>query len=197
MGGHGSGNWYRWNTKTTTDNVKQIDIRTLKRKGWFKQEHSGSLKWTTNGETSGNINYTRHHNSLILNYKLRSYGEDWQPVKQVIHIDTTACNYGGNRPWFLCPNCGYRCAILYGADVLFLCRKCYNLPYSSQMQGELNRLIDQMHKLGYRIFEDYDGHGWRKKKGMHQKTFDRLYLKYRWLDMKIDEEIFARCGQYF
>lgn len=64
------------------------------------------------------------------------------------------------------------------------------------MKGTLDQLIDQKHKLGKRIFEDYDGYGWRKRKGMHQKTFDRLHLKYQWLDIKINEGIVMRFGMH-
>jgi hypothetical protein len=46
------------------------------------------------------------------------------------------------------------------------------------MGGEIDRLIKAKHKIGYRIFEGYDGDGWRKKKGMHQKTFDLGYARY-------------------
>lgn len=194
MGGKGSGNWCRWNTKTTTDDVKKIDIRLMKRKGWFIPGHKGSLKWTSNGEPSGNINYTCHNNSLTLNYRFRNHGEEWQPVTQIIQLDSSACNYGGNRQWFLCPNCGCRCAILYGADVLFLCRKCYNLPYDSQMLGGISRVIERKHKLGFRIFDDYHGYFGRKKKGLHWKTFEQLREKYIEMEMTVDWEIYTRFG---
>jgi len=107
----------------------------------------------------------------------------------------TACNYGGERLWFLCPHCGKRVAVLYGVDARFLCRHCYNLPYASQGKGKLDRLIDQKHKLGDRIFEDYDGYGWRRRKGMHKRTFDRLYEQYWRLDMAIDDGIAGRFGR--
>ena len=96
---------------------------------------------------------------------------------------------------FECLRCGYRCAILYSASKLFLCRKCYDLPYASQMQSDLDRLVDQKHKLGKRIFEHYEyGDGWMKKKGMHWKTFDRLYARYRQLDSRINQDICYRFG---
>ncbi|MBL4868725.1 MAG: hypothetical protein JKY67_20370 [Pseudomonadales bacterium] len=63
------------------------------------------------------------------------------------------------------------------------------------MQGRVDKLINQKHKLGYRIFEDYDGSGWRKKKGMHQKTFDAHLKKYWQLEEAIDHGIFLRLSK--
>ncbi|MFT6029920.1 MAG: hypothetical protein ACI8O8_001661 [Oleiphilaceae bacterium] len=70
-----------------------------------------------------------------------------------------------------------------GYGRLFLCRHCYGLPYASNTEDALNRSASQKYKLGERIFEYYEyGDGWGKKKGMHQRTFNRLYKKYCWLD---------------
>ena len=33
MGGRGSGSWYRWDSKTTTESQHRIDIRWLKKHG--------------------------------------------------------------------------------------------------------------------------------------------------------------------
>jgi len=195
VGGIGSGSWYRWDTKTTTEEVKRIDIRVMKKNGWLVPGWWRTMSWTCGGEPSGDIKYQVDHDGLDLSYRSRSAGEDWQSVKERILFNRTPCSYGGERLWFLCPHCGRRVAILYGVDARFLCRHCYDLPYASQMKGRLDQLIDQKHKLGNRIFEDYDGYGWRRRKGMHQKTFDRLYEKFWRLDMAIDDGIAGRFGE--
>jgi len=193
MGGTGSGNWCRWNTRDTTEDHKKIDIRLMKRKGWLRPGGVGSLIWKRDGEPCGDIRYQCYEDRLVLDYRYREGGADWEPVKQSVTITTTPCNYGHSRQWFLCPHCGYRCALLYSASRLFLCRKCYELPYASQMQGDLDRLVDQKHKLGKQIFEHYDyGDGWMKKKGIHWKTFDRLHNQYERLDARINESIYFR-----
>jgi len=183
MGGQGSGEWHRWNKKTTTDNVKRIDIRYMRKQGLLKPYHQGTLSWTCRGEPSGYINYTCYPHELQLHYRYREKGEDWQPVEQRITIERTHCHYGGDRQWFCCPRCHKRVAVLYGADVLFLCRHCYQLPYASRNQGYMEKLLDQKDMLGKRIFEYYEyGEGWGKKKGMHWSTFDRLHVKYKALE---------------
>ena len=194
MGGMGSGSWYRWNAKTTCNEVKRIDIRVMKKNGWLEPGWMRSMSWECGGEPSGDIKYKVDHDGLTLIYRFRSYGDDWQDIKERVLFSRTACNYGGERLWFLCPHCGKRVAVLYGVDARFLCRHCYGLSYATQRTCKLGRLIDKKHKLGYRIFEDYDGHGWRKRKWMHQKTFDRLYEQYWRLDMAIDNGIAGRFG---
>lgn len=189
MGGSGSGSWCRWSKQDTCEEVKRVDIRYMRKQGLLRPGYAGTLTWTCGGEDTGHINYRMEVNRLILSYRFREHGGEWEPVDEAVWLDRTPCHYGGERLWFLCPHCNKRVAVLYGAHKRFLCRACYRLPYSSQMTGEIDRLIEKKHKLGKQIFQDYDGDGWRKRKGMHQKTFDRLYLKYRWLDMKIDEGI--------
>lgn len=185
MGGPGSGNWYRWNKKATTKEVKRIDVRYMKKRGFLKPNTRGSLSWTCGGEPNGDIRYTCYQHELQLHYRYRQNGHDWQLVEQCIPLERTPCNYGGERPWFHCPRCSKRIAVLYGVDVLFLCRHCYQLPYESQQVDRVSRLIAQKYKLGERIFEYYEyGDGWGKKKGMHWLTFNRLHRKYKALEQK-------------
>ncbi len=39
-------------------------------------------------------------------------------VEGVAHLEWTPCNFGGERPWFVCPGkgCAKRVAILYGNE---------------------------------------------------------------------------------
>ena len=175
MGGTGSGQWYRWDKKTTCEEVKRIDIRYMNQKGLLKP-CSGKLSWSCNGEPTGNINFTVDGQVMILSYRYRQGGEDWQSVEERVVIDRTPCNFGGERQWFRCPHCDRRVAVLYGADVRFLCRHCYGLPYGSQQETYLDRMMRKARKIRGRLGadSDLDMPIWEKPKGMHQKTFDRL-----------------------
>ena len=134
----------------------------------------GSLTWSCGGEPTGNINYTMFENTMVLNFKWRDYG-DWESVKQTICFDRTRCNYGGTRRWFLCPHCNKRVAILYGADVRFLCRHCYRLPYASQGEDYMDRMERKANKISLQLDPDcLEDEYYCKPKGMHWKTFNRL-----------------------
>ena len=185
MGGYGSGRWSSGSSSTTVFETNRIDIRYMKKAGLLKPTTKGNLTWSRGGEPTGNINYECHQEHLLLKFKFRLGNYDWQSKEQKVWFDRTPCHYGGERLWFLCPSCNRRVAILCCDGPLFLCRHCYQLPYASQNESTIDRLISQRHKLGQRIFVHYkNGEGWGKKKGMHQKTFDQLYARFKSLDQK-------------
>ena len=178
MGGFGSGRYYRGITRTTCEETRRIDIRYLHKHGLLNPNRTGSLSWNIDGEPSGNISYTMYENTMILNFRWQRYGdEDWQSVVQTIWLDRTPCNYGGTRKWFLCPHCNKRVAILYQVNTLFLCRRCYQLPYASQGEDYPDRMERRANKIGLKLDPDgLEGDYYYKPKGMHWKTFNRLIL---------------------
>jgi len=107
-------------------------------------------------------------------------GSEKEDIAYRVPIDWTACNFGGGRPWFLCPGrrCGRRSALLYLGGGCFLCRSCQDLSCASQR--ERNSSVPALHrcqrirtKLGGspNIREPFPD----KPKGMHWKTYWRLY----------------------
>ena len=51
-----------------------------------------------------------------------------------IGLEWTPCNFGGERPWFVCEECSGRVRILYGPTLPLLCRQCRGLSYASQLR---------------------------------------------------------------
>jgi hypothetical protein len=171
MGGPGSGNWYRWDTRTTLDEVKQLDVRRLHRQGALQPWVRATVTWHRGEHETGAVRVAMVNGYLVVEYRYRGRGhEDWEDVRQVIALDWTPCHSGGQRPWFLCPGCQRRVAVLCGYDRLFLCRHCYRLPYTSQHETRLDRLYRKLRKLQERL----DGQYARKPKGMHWRTWERL-----------------------
>jgi hypothetical protein len=84
---------------------------------------------------TGSINVQSEPGRVILDYRQRDRGGEWQPERYPVYLDTTPCHMGGERHWFLCParGCGRRVAILYGGAI-FACRHCYRLAYTSQRE---------------------------------------------------------------
>jgi Zn-finger protein len=87
-----------------------------------------------------------------------------------VRLEWTPCTYGGQRPWFVCPRpeCGRRCAVLYGERV-FECRQCCGLTYESQRETRLARTLRKVNKARSRLGADG-----LKPPRMHWRTFHRL-----------------------
>jgi len=194
MGGPGSGTWYRWDKRTTAEEVKRIDIRFMKKHGYLSSGRR-SMSWSSGGESSGSIQYIIYSDCMILDYKFRRSGGDWEQVKQTINFNETACNYGNTRKWFLCPNCNKRIAVLYGVDKLFLCRHCYNLPYGSQGETYLDRMVRKSNKISAKLWEDEDGY-LVKPKGMHWRTYNNLIRDFESADNQANHAMLVRFGHW-
>lgn len=95
-----------------------------------------------------------------------------------LRLEWTPCNFGGERPWFVCPGCGRRAAILYEDGGRLLCRRCLDLAYRSQREGDLDlarRRLEKAHgALEERLGEAYPG----RPKGMRRTTHRRLLEDY-------------------
>ncbi len=179
MGGPGSGTWYRWDKKTTIDDVRRVDIRYMNKHGLLRSLGSGTLSRSRNDVQTASIRFRIEEDRLVLNYRYRTHGNEWEDIEQPVLFDRTACNYGGVRVWFLCPHCSRRVAVLYGAGAWFLCRHCYRLPYSTQQETYADRMRRKARKLRERIGASHNlmEPVWEKPRRMHWRTFERLARK--------------------
>lgn len=178
MGGYGSGSWSRWHSKRTTESQHRIDVRLLKKWGHLRggSMSMGTWSWSRNGKQTGSIGYRVDSERMILNYRHRLHGGEWEAVQQHISLDRTPCNYGGYRSWFFCPYCSRRVAVLYGAGKYFLCRHCHGLAYSSQQETFSDRMLRRARKIRTRLDKNnipIDPFP-LKPKNMHWKTYYRL-----------------------
>lgn len=169
MGGPGSGRWYRSSGRGTCESQHRLDVRWLARRGFLQPGAYGPVSWTRGGEPSGDIRVFGQAGGVELRYRVRVGGGDWEPVQQPVGLSWTPCTFGGRRPWFLCPQCRRRTAILYAAGRLFLCRGCSGLAYQSQHEGPAGRAMLRMQRTREQLGE-HD----TKPKGMHWRTYERL-----------------------
>ena len=193
MGGIGSGNWYRFDKKITTGECHSLDVRYLHREGLLMSGRWFTLRWLRGDRETGSIRGAVEGNvraeRVILLYRHRNGpGGEWEDVGEPVPLSWTACNLGGERPWFICPGagCGRRVAILYGPGKYFLCRHCYDLVYQSQrdnaMYRALHRAQDIRRQLGgsANMTEPFP----EKPKGMHHETYMRLWWEHHEAEME-------------
>ncbi len=101
-----------------------------------------------------------------------NYWVDGERVRERVALDRTQCNYGGDRPWFRCPGCRRRVALLYGGP-RFRCRQCHGLAYRSTREDALTRAFGRANDLARRA-GGMAGIPGRKPHGMHWRTYERL-----------------------
>ncbi len=180
MGGIGSGR------RTTVESCRALDVCRLHREGCLQPGAACTWAWWKgDGERTGWIDLRAEHGAIVLSYRCRGYGEDWQAVDQRVPVIWTPCRFGGRRPWFLCDvsaggvHCGRRVALLYGAGRLFACRRCYNLAYASQSERAWERASRRADKIRVKL-------GGKpglaaplplRPKGMQRRTYGRLRQK--------------------
>jgi hypothetical protein len=183
VGGLGSGNRYRLGKKTTTEECHGLDIRYLHRNGLLSPGQGFSLSWSRAGRETSSIRAVVDRDRVVLSYRHRSgLGGEWKDVKESVPLEWTPCNFGGERPWFVCPevSCGRRVTILYGPGKYFLCRHCYDLSYESQREDKKDRALRRAQRIRRRLGgsanmpEQFP----ERPKGMHHDTYMRLFWKH-------------------
>ena len=174
MGGYGSGR--QWGQATTSD-MRRLDIRRLQRDGLLKPGRAFGWQWTRNGTEVASIQMRMELDRVILNYRSRSHGGEWQAMEYPVTLEWTPCHLGGRRAWFRCParGCGRRVAILFGGSI-FACRHCHKLAYPCQRETDDDRAARRADTIRRRLGWEpgiLNGEG-GKPRGMHWRTFERL-----------------------
>jgi len=124
------------------------------------------------------IGVRTEYSSVILTYRHQRNGGDWTDKSYPVRLDWFSCNLGGEHPWFLCPaqGCGRRVAILYVGGI-FACRQCHQLAYPSQRETYDDRAARRADTIREKLDWEpgiLNGRGWKKPKGMHWSTYERL-----------------------
>jgi hypothetical protein len=141
--------------KRRVENCLNIDMSMIAKKYDLEREAELTVTWRSLGSSIGI--HIRPPWRIRLSYTItRGWPEKKVNIDYYIFLDTTPCYYGGQRWWFLCPNCNRRCRILYypaQADY-FACRICYNLTYRSQQVGRtIASTFDAFGKVPFLIAE--------------------------------------------
>jgi hypothetical protein len=177
MGGFGSGWWTR-HAATPLDRLLPLDIRYLRQHGYLRPGPWRTLAWVRGEEETARMHVAALAHAAVVRYCYQTARGDWVPVTVPMALTWTPCHYGGSRPWFRCPQCTRRVAVLYMVGPQFVCRHCCGLPYASQQQDYATRMAEQARKIRQRLGASPNlcvPVGWRDKPpGMHGRTFAAL-----------------------
>jgi hypothetical protein len=172
----------RWNyerTRIDTGGLLYLDAAALRRMGALRAGACAWQQWTNGrGEIVGSIqtevNSTR--DTLILHYRIREPGGEWQPVREAVPLEATPCNYGGERLWLTCPGCVTRRRVLYSVGGRFQCTACHDLAYTSTREDDLARSQRRADRLAKRLCVTRSDVFTipPKPRGMHWSTYRRI-----------------------
>jgi hypothetical protein len=111
------------------EDLLPIDIRRLKAHERLQPASAFSWHWSRAGEPLGSVLIAVDSCGL-------TYRAERAEVAHRVEFTWTPCRFGGRRVWFLCSDCGRRCAVVYGVDQLscLSCRFCMNLAYTSKTE---------------------------------------------------------------
>jgi hypothetical protein len=181
-----------------------LDVNQLHREGCLRPGRQGNWVWSRVGEEVGRIGYRAEEGRFVLDYKVRQYGGDWEPITQPIPIIHVGCQYGGQRPYFSCPGvvngrvCGRRVGKLFAGGRYFLCRHCYNIAYSSQSEVRYDRMLRRANKLRRALGgEPGTAHFVAPKpKGMWERTYQRKVDEIRSCEGRADYMFLRKYSRF-
>lgn len=128
------------------DHRPRIDVRTAARAGALEPGAVANVPLTTlDGDERGAVTVSTVSGAAIIEGR---WGTDGGVVRADVDIEHTACALGGHRPWWRCPRCVRRTALLYvEADKTWACRRCAGLDYACRYEPRLGRLALRVHRL--------------------------------------------------
>lgn len=170
----------------------RLDIRALARKGFLKPGSYFGWQWTRDEEPCGSIGLSVSDAHVTFTYQRKPAEFPAQDFCFQVWIERSRCHLGGSRPWFLCPRCRNRCAILYGLarDGRFGCRICMRLAYTSEAEDTLSRLRRKQWKLEARLGENHV-----RPPRMRHKTYERIHERIGEVEEAKDENFIASASR--
>ena len=180
MGGRGSGRRPGYGGKDTTEDSMPLDIRRLGRAGVLVPGRSFSWQWMVNDRVQSSICIEAEAWQVTLAYSYAPRDRPAEFIRQIVALETTPCTLGGTRPWFRCPACARRVAVIYGAGRLFACRRCKGLAYASQSEASDDRAFRSADRIRKKLgWVPGIAHGQGPKPaGMHWLNFYRLCARH-------------------
>ncbi|WP_156224495.1 hypothetical protein [Haloferax gibbonsii] len=130
---------------STVEQSLELDINMLRRRSFEQDGQRGTLSWARGRDgkrvVQGQYEYSSSDGdeTVTVLYTIPSTNSHngGREVSLTISIERTTCHFGGDRPWFICPECLDRQAKLYNPNPIqtdqFLCRDCHGLLYESQV----------------------------------------------------------------
>lgn len=136
------GRYSGYGHKTELDGLLYLDMPKLKKFGLLNGSVTQSIIWTSHFDgvkSRISLNMNLYTKLAQLTYTVTdNFTKEKTDYDYYVALESTPCNLGGVRWWFICPlvvggiRCGRRVRKLYKGSSYFGCRTCQELCYSSQ-----------------------------------------------------------------
>jgi hypothetical protein len=173
------GRWERVERRPSVEGSLALDIRQLRREGRLAPGANFSWSCALEGAGYSALRGAVAGEAVLLIYQHRLPGGRWENVRQPVVVEWLPCHYGGQgRPFWRCPECDARVAILYGAGGRrIMCRQCAGLAYPSQNEDPQARARRRLEKILVRLQGSPEGPLPERPKWMRPSTFDRARVE--------------------
>lgn len=186
MGGRGSGHYYHrsGNGRPVMEGFQRVECWKVFR-SYRKHGRCFLWSWKRGTEDAGSVAVEvlpkaelAHkqtgqpipgRGAVVFRYRRTPYGGEPEDVEVIIPLRWSFPNFGGTRPWFLCPRCFRRVGVLALYGNAFLCRRCLGATYEVRNERPSYRFMRRRDKLLSRLGPDGE-----RPKGMHWRTFARI-----------------------
>jgi hypothetical protein len=171
--------WRPYSIPALVEECMCLDISVLRRNAYFNHKglakFSRSWKWPNGDITKATLDVRMDDEKYGPHLMLRIDGGQ----EQLIFLERTQPNFGGERLWFICLT-GKRCRKLYLAHgtTHVLCREALHLSYESQYRDHVWRLNERARQLRARLgVVDRSPTLPGKPKGMWRRTYQKLVCR--------------------
>ena len=152
---------------------------------WHRYSGESSIGVRVLGHAVAGGEPTDYTRALELSYSWGPEGRK-EDVRYGVALSWSACNFGGSRPWFICPgvvngvHCSRRVALLYLSQHLFLCRHCHGLTYASRRESKGHAALHTCQRIRRKLggSANMTKPFPKKPRGMHWRTYARLFFEH-------------------
>lgn len=139
--------------KTALDGCITLNLTKLVRDGGVRYGETYAGTWTAGTAGKNHMGFALVQDTIILDYRLVQLQRN---VREHIQLSLSPCNFGGQRLYMHCPECGARVLKLYLAPIAgrFLCRSCGDLTYESQQDSRHGGFFDVINQFKRGIKEE-------------------------------------------
>jgi hypothetical protein len=167
------------------EDCRSINVNRWSKEGLLAEGNNSRWIWKDyQGAVKASIDVLALDDGLELSYTINPRREHPKNICYRVPIVSTKCNFGGKRPWFMCPRCNRRVGKLFLKNEHFLCRHCNDLTYACRNESEAFRLLRKVQRTNDRLLGPAPPNELlgSRPKGMHWKTYHKIAHRIKLLD---------------